>query len=215
MESPQGLSEKFAHASSLGSSDFPLSHQTFPWGCTPRESLMTLGNSLEQIFPDNPYGLSTVCTRYSLWHTNTLTDTVKDTPKYVRYSQGPIFSYRKTRLKLSFQEQQQNIWCFSSFILNASKNDFGVYCASLSSYRFRTLHLSYQIQNFEHLIFVYTIGGTFLIFWALTLTFRTKKLNLFWNQGDVMCRATWKHGQLNSTNLRTTLVQCAKHGPSR
>ena len=41
----------------------PSGHQTFPRGCAPRESLMTLGNSLGQIFPDNPYGLSTVCTR--------------------------------------------------------------------------------------------------------------------------------------------------------
>ena len=38
-------------------------HQTFLRGCAPREILMTLGNSLGQIFPDNPYGLSTVCTR--------------------------------------------------------------------------------------------------------------------------------------------------------
>ena len=42
----------------------------FPWvirlslgGYVLRESPMTLGNSLGQIFPDNPYGLSTVCTR--------------------------------------------------------------------------------------------------------------------------------------------------------
>ena len=39
----------------------PLGHQTFPQGCAPRESLMTLRNSLGQIFPDNPCGLSTVC----------------------------------------------------------------------------------------------------------------------------------------------------------
>ena len=42
----------------------PSGHQTFPRGCAPRESLMTLGNSLGQIFPDNPYGLSTVCPRF-------------------------------------------------------------------------------------------------------------------------------------------------------
>ena len=30
--------------------------------CSLQESLMTLGNSLGQIFPDNPYGLSIVCT---------------------------------------------------------------------------------------------------------------------------------------------------------
>ena len=41
----------------------PWGHQSFTPGCTPRESLMTLGNSLGQIFPDNHYGLSTVCTR--------------------------------------------------------------------------------------------------------------------------------------------------------
>ena len=46
VESPQGLCEIFAHGSFLGSSDF----------------MMTDGNSLVQIFPDNPYGLSTVCT---------------------------------------------------------------------------------------------------------------------------------------------------------
>ena len=39
----------------------PLGHQTFPCGCAPREILMTLGNSLGLIFPDNPYKLSTVC----------------------------------------------------------------------------------------------------------------------------------------------------------
>ena len=44
-------------------SRIPLGHQTFPRGCAPRESLMTLGNSLGQIFPDNHCGLSTVCPR--------------------------------------------------------------------------------------------------------------------------------------------------------
>ena len=29
-------------------SGIPSGHQTFPWGCAPRESLMTLGNSLVQ-----------------------------------------------------------------------------------------------------------------------------------------------------------------------
>ena len=43
-------------------SGIPLGHQTFPWGCAPWESLITLGNSLGQIFPDNHYGLSTVYT---------------------------------------------------------------------------------------------------------------------------------------------------------
>ena len=41
----------------------PSGHQTFPWGCAPRESLITLVNSLGQIFPDNQCGLSTVYTR--------------------------------------------------------------------------------------------------------------------------------------------------------
>ena len=44
-------------------SGIPSGHQTFPRGCAPRESLMTLGNSLGQIFPDNHCGLSTVYTR--------------------------------------------------------------------------------------------------------------------------------------------------------
>ena len=42
-------------------SRIPSGHQTFPRGCAPRESLMTLGNSLGQIFPDNHCRLSTVC----------------------------------------------------------------------------------------------------------------------------------------------------------
>ena len=41
----------------------PSGHPTFPRGCAPRESLMTLRNSLKQIFPDNHCGLSTVYTR--------------------------------------------------------------------------------------------------------------------------------------------------------
>ena len=40
----------------------PSGHQTFPQGCAPRESLMTLGNSQGQIFPDNHCGLYTVYT---------------------------------------------------------------------------------------------------------------------------------------------------------
>ena len=44
-------------------SGIPLGHQTFPWGCALRESLMTLENSLGQIFPDNHCGLSTVYTK--------------------------------------------------------------------------------------------------------------------------------------------------------
>ena len=32
----------------------PLGKQTFLWGCAPQESLITLGTSLGQIFPDNP-----------------------------------------------------------------------------------------------------------------------------------------------------------------
>ena len=44
-------------------SGIPSGHQTFPRGCAPRESLMTLGNSLGQLFPDNHCGLSTVYTR--------------------------------------------------------------------------------------------------------------------------------------------------------
>ena len=32
----------------------PSGHQTFPRGCAPQESLMTLGNFQGQIFPDNP-----------------------------------------------------------------------------------------------------------------------------------------------------------------
>ena len=55
VESPLCLSEKF-----------PSDHQTFPWGCAPREILVTLGNSLWQIFPDNYYILSTVCTIVSI-----------------------------------------------------------------------------------------------------------------------------------------------------
>ena len=57
MESPQGLSEIFAHGTSLGSSDIPL-------------GLRPLGKSDDSWeFPranlsDNPYGLSTVCTKY-------------------------------------------------------------------------------------------------------------------------------------------------------
>ena len=43
-------------------SGIPLGHQTFPRCCAPRESLMTLGNALGQIFPDNHCGLSTVYT---------------------------------------------------------------------------------------------------------------------------------------------------------
>ena len=45
-------------------SGIPSGHQTFPRGCAPRESLMTLGNSLGQIFPDNHCGLSTVYTKF-------------------------------------------------------------------------------------------------------------------------------------------------------
>ena len=46
----------------------PLGHYTFPWGCTPQENLMTLGNSLRQFFPDNSYGLSNVCTMLCVEH---------------------------------------------------------------------------------------------------------------------------------------------------
>ena len=52
----------------------PLGYQTLPWGCAPRESLMTLGKSLRQIFPDNPYRLSTVCTRPSQVSSTICTD---------------------------------------------------------------------------------------------------------------------------------------------
>ena len=45
-------------------SGIPLGHQTFPWGCAPQESLMTLRNSLRLIFPDNHCGLSTVYTTF-------------------------------------------------------------------------------------------------------------------------------------------------------
>ena len=38
----------------------PSGNQTFPQGCAPRESLISLGTSLGQIFPDN-CGFSTVC----------------------------------------------------------------------------------------------------------------------------------------------------------
>ena len=44
----------------------PSGHQTIPRGCAPRKSLMTLGNSLGQIFPENHCGLSTVYTTLSL-----------------------------------------------------------------------------------------------------------------------------------------------------
>ena len=40
----------------------PSDNQTFPRGCNPQDSLITLGTSLGQIFPDNPFGLFTVCT---------------------------------------------------------------------------------------------------------------------------------------------------------
>ena len=47
--------------------------QIFPQCCAPRESLITLGTSLGQIFPDNPFGLFTVCTIHrqhmcTVWH---------------------------------------------------------------------------------------------------------------------------------------------------
>ena len=38
-------------------------NQTSPRYCASWESLITLGTSLEQISPDNPFGLSPVCTR--------------------------------------------------------------------------------------------------------------------------------------------------------
>ena len=41
----------------------PSGNQTFLRGCTPQESLITLGTSLGQIFPDNLFRLSTVFTR--------------------------------------------------------------------------------------------------------------------------------------------------------
>ena len=56
MESLQWLSEKFALGKSQGSSDFPK-------GRSLGGSLMTLGNSLWQIFPDNHCKLSNVYTR--------------------------------------------------------------------------------------------------------------------------------------------------------
>ena len=43
----------------------PLGNQTLLQGCAPRKSLSTLGTSQEPIFPDNPLGLSTVCTTLS------------------------------------------------------------------------------------------------------------------------------------------------------
>ena len=42
----------------------PLGYQTFPRGCAPQESLMTLWNSLGQNFPDNDCGLSAVYTTF-------------------------------------------------------------------------------------------------------------------------------------------------------
>ena len=39
----------------------PSGNQTLPRGCTPRESLIYLGASLGQIFPDNSCGFSSVC----------------------------------------------------------------------------------------------------------------------------------------------------------
>ena len=41
----------------------PSGNQTFLQGSASQESLITLGTSQGQIFPDNPFGLSTVCTR--------------------------------------------------------------------------------------------------------------------------------------------------------
>ena len=43
----------------------PIGHQTFPWCCAPRKRLVTLGNSLGPIFPDNNCGRSTVCTTHA------------------------------------------------------------------------------------------------------------------------------------------------------
>ena len=39
----------------------PSGYQTLPQGCTPRESLISLGASLGHIFPDNSCSFSTVC----------------------------------------------------------------------------------------------------------------------------------------------------------
>ena len=48
----------------------PSGNQTFLWGCAPQESLITLGTSQGQIYPDNPFGLSTVCTKLVLLQFN-------------------------------------------------------------------------------------------------------------------------------------------------
>ena len=39
----------------------PSGNHTLPRGCAPQESLISLGTSLKQIFPDNSRGFSTVC----------------------------------------------------------------------------------------------------------------------------------------------------------
>ena len=56
MESPQGLSEKFAHGNSLGSSDFPS-------GVRPSGKSNDSWEFPREKFSDNPCGLFTVCTR--------------------------------------------------------------------------------------------------------------------------------------------------------
>ena len=43
-----------------------LGYQTFPRGCALQKSLMTLWNSLGQIFPDNNCGLSAVYTTFGV-----------------------------------------------------------------------------------------------------------------------------------------------------
>ena len=64
-----------------------MGNQTFPWGCAPWESLMTPGNSLGQIFPDNHCGLSTaytsVCMSFPVHPLNLKTST-EDFPLFFR-----------------------------------------------------------------------------------------------------------------------------------
>ena len=71
----------------------PSGNQTFHWGCAPRESLISLGTSLGQIFPDNSCRFSTVCPRYPsapLW----------------TWTEGPIRSCGNCKEKPPMQPQR-------------------------------------------------------------------------------------------------------------
>ena len=76
-----------------------LGNQTFPWGCAPRESLITLGTSLGQILPDNHFGLSTVCTSPTFLWTVTTKKHAKFGPKSQSTTKHRMF--RATNLRQS------------------------------------------------------------------------------------------------------------------